>query len=111
MALALEGQTLLSVEQHRWLLELGPGGAGQEGRALCTGRHDPITCLGSEGCTNPPWGVGQEAGVVVKEGLGFGEDKTVQVLAMLLANKLPDRAFYKTRVMMVHPQVLKSPAC
>lgn len=63
MALALEGQTLLSVEQHRWLLELGPGGAVQEGEPLCIGRRDPITCLGSEGDTDPPWGLGQAAGM------------------------------------------------
>lgn len=83
MALALEGQTLLSVEQHRWLLELGPGGAVQEGGPLCIGRCDPITCLGSEGDTDPPWGVGQAAGMkedkslMVKEELGFGKAKRV----------------------------------
>lgn len=27
----------------------GPRWSRQEGRSLCTGRHDPITCLGSEG--------------------------------------------------------------
>lgn len=83
MALALEGQTLLSVEQHRWLLELGPGGAEQEGGPLCTGRRDPVTSLGSEGDPDPPWGVGQAAGMkedkrlMVKEELGFGKDKMV----------------------------------
>ena len=83
MALALEGQTLLSVEQRRWLLVLGPGGAVQEGGPLCIGRRDPITCLGSEGDTDPPWGVGQAAGMkedkslMVKEGLGFGKAKRV----------------------------------
>lgn len=68
----------------------------QEVRPLCTGRHDPITCLGSEGCTGFPRGEGQEASVVVK-GLSLGQTRmgsTPSNLTCQLYNcdKLPDRA-------------------
>lgn len=54
----------------------------QEVRPLCTGRHDPIICLGSGGCTDALWGAGQEASVVVK-GLVSGQTRRGQVLATL----------------------------
>lgn len=64
---------------------MGPGGVGQEVRPLCTGRHDPITCLGSEGYTGFPRGVGQEASVLVK-GLALRQTRWAQVPMALLAN-------------------------
>lgn len=70
---------------------MGPGGAGQERRPLCTGRHDPVTCLDSEGYTDLAWRVGQEASVGVK-GLALEQTGQVQVPATVLANCVTDQA-------------------
>lgn len=64
---------------------VGPRWSGAGSEALRTGRHDPITCLGSEGYTGFPRGVGQEASVLVK-GLALRQTRWVQVSTALLAN-------------------------
>lgn len=49
MALAWAVQTLLSVEQHRWLLVLGPGGGRQEGGPSAEADMTQSASLGSGG--------------------------------------------------------------
>lgn len=69
---------------------------------LCIGRRDPITCLGSEGDTDPSLGSGTSSWYERQAADGEGERAWLwesqdgpEVLEMLLAKKLLTEMFIK----------------